>query len=104
MHGVEAEAIEVVFSEPVKRIVDKEITHDAAGWSVKVDGVSPRRVVTVGEELGCVRVKVISFGAEVVIHDVEKNHQPLSVGSLHELLEVFGTAVSTVGRERQNAV
>ena len=55
MDCIETQAIEVIFLQPVERIVNEEIPYDTAVRAVKVDCVSPRGVMTIGEELWRVR-------------------------------------------------
>src|SRR5580692_10178224 len=89
MNGIEAEGVKVIFIEPVKRVVNEEIADRAAVGSVEVDGVAPRRVMTVGEELWCVLVQVIAFRTEVGVDNVEEDHQAVGMGGLDQALEIF---------------
>ena len=50
MHGVEAQAVEVIFLEPVQRVVDEEVAHRPRLGAVDIDAGAPRRLVAVGEE------------------------------------------------------
>jgi hypothetical protein len=49
MHRVEPQPVEVVFVQPVERVVDVEVAHDARIAAVKVDRGAPR-VLTPGVE------------------------------------------------------
>src|ERR1700736_1776013 len=76
VHGIEAQPVEVIFVQPVQRIVDGIVANRAAFRTVKVNSVSPRSLVAIGKELGGVGPKVIPFRAEVVINDIQQNHEP----------------------------
>src|SRR5215469_712781 len=104
MHRVEAKAIEVIFLKPIKRVVDEEVADGAAFGAIKVDGVSPRSFVAISEELRCVKMKIIAVGAEVVVDDIQKNHEAPGMRRLNKLLQVFRTSVGTVRREGKHAV
>ena len=41
VHGVEAQAVEVKLVEPVQRVVDEEVAHDAAVLAVEIDRLRP---------------------------------------------------------------
>ena len=43
--GVQPKRVDVIFGEPVQRVVDDESAHAIALRTVKVDGLSPGRVV-----------------------------------------------------------
>src|ERR1700686_135225 len=75
IHRVQAQSVETVLLEPIERVVNEEVAHGAALRAVVVDGRAPRRVMRGVEELRSVGVKIVAFGPEVVVHDVEKNHQ-----------------------------
>src|SRR5579864_2764212 len=104
MHGVKTQAVEVIFLQPVKRVVNEKISDHATVGTVKVDRVSPWSAMAIGEKLRRISVQVVSFRTEVVVDHVEKNHQALGVSCLNEMLQVFGAAIRGVWRIRQNTV
>ncbi len=104
VHRVEPQPVEVVFLEPVERVVNEEPAHDLARVVVEVESAAPRRVVAIREELRRVEMQIVSFRAEVVVDDVEQNHEPARVRVLHEALELLGPSVAVLGRKRQHAV
>src|SRR5579864_1248452 len=104
MHSVKAQAVKVIFLEPVKRVVDEIVAYGTAPRAVKVDGQTPRRAMTVGEKLRRVKQQAIPFRTEVVINHVQENHQVLRVGSIDEALQIFGPAISARRRVRHYAV
>src|ERR1700719_2017555 len=104
VHRVETQSIEVVLLEPVQRVVNEEIAHCPGARTVKVDRLSPRSAVTVGEELRCVETERVAFRAEVVIDNVKKNHQILRMGRIHKMLQLFRCSVTACRCVRQDAV
>jgi len=48
---VQAQPIEMVFSQPVERVMDKEIPHGSAFIAIEVDGATPWCVVALGKKL-----------------------------------------------------
>src|SRR6187399_3299078 len=64
MYGVEAQAVEVKLVEPVERVVDEEVAHDAAVLAVEIDRMPPRSAMARGEELRCVSVQIVADGRE----------------------------------------
>ena len=84
MHGVEPQAVEVEFLEPVQRVVDEEFAHRAARVAVEVDRRAPRRVVLGGEELRRVGVQPVAVGTEVVVDDVEQHAEAARVRRVDE--------------------
>src|SRR6185437_17166649 len=71
---------------------------------VKIDGVAPWCAMTAGEEIWSIAAKIISLGPEVVVNHIEKNHQSLGMRRLYKTLQVFRSAIRTVGRKRKHAV
>ena len=104
MNGIEAESVEVIFLEPVKSIVNEEVAHDTTVRAIEVDRISPGCLMALGKELRRVLVEVIAFRTEVVVDNIEKDHQPFFVRGLNHALQIFGPSVAAVGCVRQNAV
>src|SRR5262249_8666523 len=104
MDRIEAEPVEVELLEPVERVVDEEIARDPAALALEIDRGSPRRLMSVGEEIRRVTMKVITVWAEVVVDDVEEHHESVPMRSIDKALQVLGAAVAMLGRERQDAV
>src|SRR3546814_13998867 len=84
MNRVEAEAVHVKFLEPVERVVDEEFADRPTLGILEVDRGAPGRAIALGEEAGRIGVQVIPFGAEVVVDDVEEDHQVPRVGRSEE--------------------
>ena len=87
VHGIEPEAVEAVLLEPVERVVDEEVAHRAVR---EVDRGAPGRVHVAVEELRRQQRQVVAVGPEVVVDDVEEDHQPEAVGLVDQALEVVG--------------
>src|SRR5437868_5640595 len=104
VHCVKSQAIKVKFCKPIKSVVDEEIANHPAAGTVKVDGFAPRGVMPMGKELGRISAKVVPFRAEMVVDDVEKDHQPLGVGGLQQALQVLGAAIAAVGGKGEDTV
>src|SRR6185437_6890687 len=51
MHGVEAQSVEMIFLEPVERVLDEEVAHGPALGAVEIDRRAPWRPMTLGEEV-----------------------------------------------------
>ena len=98
MHRIEAKAIEAVFGEPVKRVVDEVFAHPAAALAAEVDGGAPGRLVLIGEELRRVKAEVVPLRAKVVVDDIQEHHEARRVRGIDEALERLRTAVAAVGR------
>src|SRR5580692_8882046 len=99
VNRVQTKSVEIIFSQPVQRIVDEEITDDPAVWTIEIDTVSPGSTVPIGKELWRVGPKIISFRAEVVVNDIQQNHHSALMGALNQLFKILRPAVNTVGSE-----
>ena len=101
MDGIEAQAVEAIFDEPVQRVVGEE----AADFPVaKIDRRAPRRRQILAKHLGRVGMQIISVGSEMIVDDVEKDHQAVIVRGVDQRLQFVGRAVAAFRRKRQNAV
>ena len=94
MHRVQSQSIEMIFSKPIEGVLNKEVAHRSALRAIEVDAVSPGSSVAVGEKLGSVSVKIISFRTKMVINNVEQNHHSALVGALNQLFKILGAAVA----------
>ena len=101
--GIQAKRVHVIFGKPVQGVIDDEAADAVALRSVKVDGLSPGRVMSVGET-GSKLGKIISFGAEVVVNHVQHNRQSVLVAGIDKLLQTGGTTVGRLGRVEAGAV
>lgn len=85
MHGVQPETIQVILHHPIQGVVNEEVAHPFAVWSIESDCSAPRGVSGMVEELvPGVGVEVISFRPEVVVDHIQKDHQPPGVAGIHK--------------------
>ncbi len=103
VHGVEAEAVEVVVAEPHQGVVAEEPADLVAVRAVEVERVAPGGVVAVGEVGGELRQEV-ARRPHVVVHDVEDHAELVGVAGVDQPLQPFGPAVVLAGGEEGDAV
>ena len=103
MHGVQAQAVEVVIAQPHLRVLDAKIAHRCRVSPVEVDRVAPGRAVAIGEVRTEAR-KVVALRTEVVVYHVQHHRQPSRMRFVHELLQAFGASVSVMRRPEVHAV
>ncbi len=101
VHGIEAQAVDAEDLQPVEHVLGEEAPDLGPA---EVDRLAPRRVPVVGEEVRRVGAEEVPLGTEVVVDDVEKDHQPAAVRGVDETGEGLGAAVGTVGREVEHPV
>src|ERR1035441_1722772 len=104
VNRVQTQSVELVFGQPVERVVDEEVPHDFAVGAIEVEAVSPGSRVPISKELWRVRPEIISFRAKVVVDNIQQNHQSAVMGTLNQLFEIFGSAVSAIRSEGEDAV
>ena len=100
LHGIQPQPVEAVVGQPVQRILDREGAHLRHAI---IDRAAPGRL-RFGEEGRRVAAEIISLGAEVIVDDVEKHHQPAQMRFVDQCLEILGAAIGAVGRIPQHAV
>ena len=98
---VEAQSVEAVFHDPVERILCEEASDLRLA---EVDRRAPGRLEVVAEHGRRVARQIVSVGAEVIVDDVEEDHQIKIVRGVDQRLQLVGRAVGCVRRERQHAV
>src|ERR1700756_2257910 len=101
--GIQAESINMELLEPIEGILHKKSDYFVAVRSVEVDGLPPRRAISVGEIWAEVR-QVIALRAEVVIDHVEHNRHFTLMTSVHESFQSLRPAVTVLHGERVYAV
>src|ERR1700721_2180937 len=94
----------MIFGKPEESVVDKKIADCPAITTVEIDAIAPRSMVAVGEKLRRVRVKVISFRAEMVIDHIEHHHDAAAMSALNKFFEVVGPAVAAIGGKWKDAI
>ncbi len=95
--GVEPEAIDMIFTNPVKRVFDEEATHIVTPRTINVDGIPPGGVVAVGEVIAILR-EVVAFWPKMVIDNVQQDGQTLRVTSVDQPTQTVRAAVGCLGR------
>src|SRR5260370_39246887 len=83
VNRVQAQSVEMVFGQPVERVVDEEVPHDSAVSAIEVDAVSPGSRVPISKELWRVGPEIISFRAKVVVDNIQQDHQSAVIGTLN---------------------
>ncbi len=101
MHGIETQAVEAIFHQPIECVLDEEAAHLGPA---KVDGGPPGRGDVAAEKARGVGGEVVPVGPEVVVDDVEEDHQAEAVRRIDQRLQIVGRAIGRVRREGQHAV
>src|SRR5215475_15953328 len=83
VHGVEAQAVDVIVAQPHEGVVAEEAPYFVTACVFEIDRVTPRRVVEVREIWTEFR-EVISGWAEVVIDHIEKHGEAMLVTGVYE--------------------
>src|SRR4051794_26325720 len=91
MSCVEAKAIGVVFMQPVLRIVYCEFAHPLVRI---IDGISPRRVVTIREIVWCEITQIVAVWSEMVVDDVDDDAEPVRMRGVGKTSQRLGSAVN----------
>ncbi len=97
MYGIEAQAVEAVFHQPVEGVLDEEASYRRLP---KIDGSAPRCVDIVAEEVRRIAAEIIAVWPEVIVDDVEEYHLPTLVRGVDQRLEIIGRTVGTIRCER----
>ena len=83
--------------QPVERVVDHELPHRRRISAIVVDRAPPGGLVTVREDLRGVNREIIPVGAEMIVDDVEKDHEALAMGGIHQGFQILRPAIARVG-------
>ncbi len=100
--GVEPQAVQVVFVDPVGGVGDEQLAH--LGGTVEMDRPAPLVRVQVGEVAGRELIEVVAVGAKVVVDHVEDDGEAELVRAVDEPAEVVRLAVETGGSEQVDTV
>src|SRR5690606_32407422 len=79
VHGIEAQAVEVIFLDPVARVVYEELAHVRVG---EIDRIAPRRAMPRGEEFARITAQIIALRPEMVVDDIEQDREIARVSTL----------------------
>ncbi len=91
--GVEAQAVEVVFGDPVSGVRDDEFADRSTIVAIVVHAVTPVGVMALREIVAGERGEVVSVRAQVVVDHVENDADPERVRGVDEAPEVVGPTV-----------
>src|SRR6516162_8223432 len=103
MNRVEPQPVDVIFGQPVQRIVDEESSYSIALRAVEIDRRAPRRAIAIGEE-PAILAEVITFRTEMVVNDVEHDRESLAMACVDEPLESERPAIRCMRRVKIGAV
>src|SRR6202011_3534188 len=103
VNRVEPKRVDVILSQPVQRIVDEETPYAVALRTVKIYRRAPRRSIDV-RKTGGVFAKIVSFGTQVVVYDVEHDGHAFVVARVDEPLEPRRAAIRGVRRVKIDTV
>src|SRR5580700_11051288 len=101
MHGIEAQSVEAVLHQPKEDVVSEKTANIG---SPEVNCGSPWGATILTKKLRCVERQVITIGAEMIVYNVEEDHQPKVVRPIDQRLQVIGCSVGGIRRIRQYAV
>src|SRR5206468_11162621 len=101
MDSIEAKAVESILHQPVKRVLDEKAAHNGL---TEVDRRTPGCCDVISEEAGRVGAQIVSVRPEMIVDDVEVDHELSLMGVVDQGFELIRRAVGLVWREGQHAV
>src|SRR5947208_13805369 len=72
MDGVETQAIEAIFHQPVERVLDEEASY---GRLPEIDSGTPGRIDIVAEEVRCIAAEIVPVRTGMIGHEIEEHQQ-----------------------------
>jgi hypothetical protein len=87
MHGIQAQAVDAVFLQPVQCILAEELGHFGAA---EIDGRAPQGLAVMPEEIRRIAVQVVAVRPEVVVDHIQEHHHAQAVGGIDQCLELIG--------------
>ena len=103
LNRVEAQGVEVVFVEPVARVVHHVSAHARGVRTVEVEPLAPWGAVAAAEP-GAERGELVPLGAEVVVDDVEHHREAVPVAGVDQAAQPLRPPVARVRRVEADAV
>src|SRR5262245_35709560 len=97
VHRIDAQSVEMKLIDTHQSILDEKLPDVIAMRSVEIQGHAPRGLVSIGE-IRSELAQIVSFGAEVVVDDVEDHGQPTLMRSVDQSLQRLGTAIRVLRR------
>src|SRR5271170_2303772 len=101
--GVQAQAIDAKFFQPIQGVGDEKIADWSALRAVKVERGSPRRAIARGE-VAAKLAEVISLRAKMVVNHIENHGQPASMSGIDQALQAGRSAITILRRVNVDAV
>ena len=103
VNGVEPQCIDVEVFEPKERVFFEESANTTALSIVEIYCLAPGRAVLVGE-IRSELAQVISFRADVVVHHVKTDREPVFMRVVYKSLQGDRATVSILNRKRVHPV
>src|ERR1700687_3823059 len=78
VNRIQTQRVDMIFGQPVQRIVNYEAPHAIAARAIVVDGAAPRRSIMiseVGTELG----EIIPFWSKVVVDHIQHDGESFAM-------------------------
>ena len=100
---IQPKNIDVKLLKPEEGIFDKELANRAAHGPIEIDGFAPRCAVPVAK-VRAELPQIISFWAEMVVHNIECDGEPMRVRVVHEALKRLRTSITILDGKRVDAV
>ncbi len=101
--SIEAQTVQVIVFEPVKRVGDKEIANRPAVPPVEIQRLAPRRGIALGK-IAPKLAEIIAFRAEMVVDHVQDNGQSAAMCGIDQTLQTGRPAVGILRRVKIHAV
>ena len=79
----------------------EEVAHDLARRAVEIQSGTPGRCVPIAEETLRIDMKKVSGGAEMIVDDVEQDHEFECVRALDQPFQIARLAVALIGAKRR---
>ena len=89
VHSIQTQPIHVKLLDPVKGVMNDKVADSPATWTIEVHRGTPRSLMPIREELWDIHRQIISLRPEVVVHDVQENHQPPGMRGLYKGFQVL---------------
>src|SRR5579863_1837194 len=100
---VQAQRVKVEFVKPVQCVLDEKPPYFIAVLTVEIDRLSPGSLVAIGK-IWAKSIKVVAFGAKMVVNHVQNHRQTLFVRGIHQPPQRFRTTIRILWSIRINAV
>src|SRR4051812_41171468 len=103
MDRVEPQAIEVVISQPHQRVIAEKAPHLVAIRAIKVDRITPRRLMPL-RKIRAEQRQIVAARTEVVVNDIQDDPQSTRVARVDQPLQALRSAIRLVRRIQGDSV